>query len=370
MPVLPWTLPGSGGDSAPPDHRIAEGSAADMNASAVPATVRPPMELSFELAQALLVAAFAIAMLGAIESLLSAVVADGMTGFTHDPNAELFAQGIGNIAAPFFGGFAATGAIARTATNIRSGGRSPVSAIVHAVFVLAAVLALAPLLGYLPMASLAAMLLVVAKNMSEMKHFTYVLRIGPKSDVAVLITCFTLTVMFDMVIAVSAGVVLAAVLFMRRMAEVSGVTLVSGSPQAHAHAADMTAGGGLPPGVLLYEIAGPLFFGAAQKAMSALHEIGDGVRVVILDMEAVPVMDATGLVNLQSTIRRLHSDRILIILGGVRPQPMEVLERAHLEELDSRIGICATLDEAIALARFHAALGDDLHDPAAARPAP
>jgi sulfate permease, SulP family len=313
-----------------------------------------PLNLDFETLRALLLAAFAIAMLGAIESLLSAVVSDGMTGFNHEPNSELMAQGVGNIVAPFFGGFAATGAIARTATNVRAGGRSPISSIVHSCFVLAAVLGLAPLLGYLPMASLAALLLIVARNMSELKHFFYVLRVGPRGDVAVLITCFLLTVIFDMVIAVSAGIVLAAILFMRRMAEVSRVKLIG---DEHPHLEEP-----LPKGVLLYEINGPLFFGAAQKAMSALHEIGNGVRVVILDMESVPAMDATGLVNLQSTIRRLHSDKVLIILGSVQPQPMEVLKKAQLQELDSRIGICSSFQEAVDLARFHIALGDDLHE--------
>jgi SulP family sulfate permease len=312
------------------------------------------LSLDFETFRALLVAAFAIAMLGAIESLLSAVVADGMTGFTHEPNSELVAQGVGNIIGPFFGGFAATGAIARTATNIRAGGRTPVAAMVHAVFILVAMLGLAPLLGYMPMASLAALLLIVARNMSEMKHFFYVLRVGPRSDVAVLLTCFLLTVIFDMVIAVSAGIVLAAILFMRRMAEVSRVKLIG---EEHPHLEQP-----LPKGVLLYEINGPLFFGAAQKAMSALHRIGGEGRVVILDMESVPAIDATGLVNLQSTIRRLHSDKIMIILGSVQPQPMEILSKARLEELDSRIGICATLAEAVDLARFHIGLGDDLHE--------
>jgi SulP family sulfate permease len=317
-----------------------------------------PLHRSFDLFRSLLPASFAIAMLGAIESLLSAVVADGMTGFKHDPDAELAAQGVGNIIAPFFGGFAATGAIARTATNIRSGGRSPIAAAVHALFVLLAVLVFARWLGYLPMASLAALLLVVAWNMSEAKHFAYVLRIAPRSDAVVLLTCFSLTVLLDMVVAVSAGVVLAALLFMRRMAEVSGLRLVgSEHPQLDEP---------LPAGVLLYEIAGPLFFGAAQKAMSELHQIGSGVKVVILDMENVPAMDATGLVNLESTIRRLHSDRILIILGGVQAQPMEVLRKAGLERLDSRIGICADIQQAVALGRFHVALGDDLH-PAAAQ---
>jgi SulP family sulfate permease len=326
MPAWPWSLPGADGQ---------------------------PLVLDFDIIRSLMLSAFAIAMLGAIESLLSAVVSDGMTGFTHEPNAELVAQGVGNIVAPFFGGFAATGAIARTATNVRHGGRSPIAAIVHSLFVLGAVVSFAPLLGYLPMASLAAMLLIVAKNMSEVRHFVYVMRVGPKSDVAVLLTCFLLTVIFDMVIAVSVGIVLAAMLFMRRMAEVSGIKLLG---DQHPHLQEP-----LPKGVLLYEINGPLFFGAAQKAMSSLHTIGAGVKVVILDMESVPAIDATGLVNLESTIKRLHRDRILIILGGVQPQPMEVLKKAQLEQLDSRIGICASIQEAVHLAKFHVALGDDLH---------
>lgn len=314
------------------------------------------LAFSFETIRALTISAFAIAMLGAIESLLSMVVSDGMTGQTSEPNAELLAQGAGNIVAPFFGGFAATGAIARTATNVRSGGRSPVAAIVHAAFVLVAVLALAPLLGYLPMASLAALLLIVAKNMSEAKHVAFVLRFAPRSDAFVMMTCLALTVVFDMVIAVSVGVVLAAVLFMRRMAEVSNVKLVGGT-HAERHAS-------LQQGVLVYEIAGPLFFGAAQKAMSSLHVIGNGVKVVILDLEAVPAMDATGLVNLMSTIRKLHSHGVGIILGGVQPQPMRVLRKANIEELDARIGICTTMEEAITMAGFHSALGEELHEPA------
>ncbi|HWB19245.1 MAG TPA: SulP family inorganic anion transporter, partial [Phycisphaerales bacterium] len=316
--------------------------------------------IDWNVAQQLLVSAFAIAMLGAIESLLSAVVSDGMAGFQHDPDSELFAQGIGNVVSPIFGGFAATGAIARTATNVRSGGRSPVASIVHAVFVFAAVLSLAPILGYLPMASLAALLIVVAKNMSEFKHFLYVLRVGPRSDVAVLLTCFLLTVIFDMVIAVSVGIVLAAVLFMRRMADVADVKLVD----THHHQLAEP----LPSSVLVYEIAGPLFFGAAQKAMSALHNIHAHVRVVVLDLEAVPIIDATGLVNLQSTIRRLHKDRVTIILAGVQPQPMAILRNAELEKIDSRIGICESFDEAITMSRFHAALGDDLHHPSISSP--
>src|SRR6185295_17899478 len=189
LPVLPWHLPG-------PDGR--------------------PLGLSFDLVRSLAPPAFAIAMLGAIESLLSAVVADGMTGGSHDPDAELIAQGTGNLVAPFFGGIAATGAIARTATNVRSGARSPLASIFHALFVLLAVLAMAPILGYLPMASLAALLLIVAWNMGEIKHFGHALKVAPKSDVLVLLTCFLLTVVFDLVVAVTVGVTLAALLFMKR----------------------------------------------------------------------------------------------------------------------------------------------------------
>ncbi len=314
-----------------------------------------PLGLSLELLRALLGPAFAIAMLGAIESLLSAVVSDGMTGRKHDPDAELLAQGIGNVVAPFFGGFAATGAIARTATNVRSGARSPIAAIVHAVFILAAVLVLAPALGYLPMAALAALLLIVAWNMCEAKHFIYVLKVAPKSDVTVLLICFGLTVLFDMVVAVSAGVILAAVLFMRRMAEVSGIKLVGdGHP-----ALDLP----LPGGVVLYEIAGPLFFGAAQKAMSALQTIQKGVRCVVLDLNGVPAIDATGLVNLESTLARLRQMNVFVILAGVQPQPGRVLAKAGNRDEPSRLAIRESFDDAVALARAYAAV---TADPAAA----
>ena len=162
--------------------------------------------------QALVGPAFAIAMLGAIESLLAAVVSDGMSGTKHEPNSELLALGIANILCPLFGGIAATGALARTATNIRAGARSPIAAVIHALFVLACTVALAPLVAYLPMAALAALLLIVAKNMAEVRHFVHIVRVAPRSDVIVLLTCFSLTVLFDMVIAVSVGVVLAALL--------------------------------------------------------------------------------------------------------------------------------------------------------------
>jgi SulP family sulfate permease len=320
LPLLPWHLPG-------PDGK--------------------PIALSFELIRALIPSAFAIAMLGAIESLLSAVVADGMTGGSHDPDAELVAQGIGNLVAPFFGGIAATGALARTATNVRSGARSPLAAIFHSAFVLLAVVILAPVLNYLPMASLAALLLIVAWNMSEAKHFAHAVRVAPRSDVMILLTCFTLTVVFDMVVAVTVGVVLAALLFMRRMAEVSNVRLVSQHPIAKE---------GLPKDVLIYEIAGPLFFGAAQKAMSALQRVPTGIKVVVLDLVSVPVVDATGLVSLESTVSRLHGLGMFVVLGGVQGQPMRVLARSGIRERRDRISVHRSMERALQVARERSAV--------------
>lgn len=298
--------------------------------------------LTFDRAQELLTAAMAIAALGAIESLLSAVVADGMTGKKHDPDAELIAQGVGNFVAPFFGGFAATGAIARTATNIRAGARSPIAAIAHAVFLMLAMLLFAPWLGYLPMSAMAALLLVVAWNMSEAKHFMHVLRVAPRHDVAVLLICFSLTVVFDMVIAVTLGVVMAALLFIQRMADVSGVELL---PQGHPDVPTE-----LPKGVIVYQIAGPLFFGAAHKAAGALSTIDSSVRVVILDMRAVPVIDATGLVNLESVLERLHRGGVFVVIAGVREQPLQAMAKAGWKHREWLM-IWKSFDDAIALSR-------------------
>jgi SulP family sulfate permease len=290
--------------------------------------------------------ALAIAMLGAIESLLSAVIADAMTGKKHDPNGELVGQGLGNIVAPFFGGIAATGALARTATNIRAGATSPVAAVIHSLFVLAAVLVAAPLVAYVPMAALAALLLLVAWNMSDVRHFAHTLRVAPKSDVAVLMTCFFLTVVFDMVVAIGVGVVLAALLFMKRMSELtSSRVLVTGS------ANDQDETRTLPPGVAVYEIAGPLFFGAAQRAMSAIETVGGGSRVVILALGGVPVIDATGLVALESAIDRLRLSKKLLIIAGPLPEPRRVFEKANLEVAHEHVFLAGTLDDALQLAR-------------------
>ncbi len=320
--VLPWNLPGADGQ---------------------------PLQLSMGLIKDLLGPAFAIALLGAIESLLCAVVADGMAGTKHDPDAELVGQGIGNLIAPFFAGIAATGALARTATNIRAGAKSPLAAAIHALFILLVLLVLAPLLGYLPMASLAALLLLVAWNMSELKHFKHILKVAPKSDISVLLVCFFLTVVFDMVIAVSAGVVLAAFLFMGRMADTAGVNLLEGGE--HPHLKDQ-----LPRGVVLYEIAGPLFFGAAEKAMTALHRIDEHIAAIIIDLGGVPAIDVTGIIALESAIERLHADAVFVALAGVQGQPARALNKANVVEIPGKLVLASSPEQALLRVRQHLGL--------------
>ena len=306
------------------------------------------LSLDYHTIRELLPSAFAIAMLGAIESLMAAVVADGMSGSRHDPNAELIALGIGNILCPFFGGIAATGALARTATNIRAGARSPFAAAMHAIFVLACTIVLAPLVAYLPMAALAALLLIVARNMSEARHFTRLLRIAARSDVVVMVTCFTLTVVFDMVIAVSVGVVLAALLFMRRMAISTTVQLES--PQELGLSVE------LPPGVRLYEIAGPMFFGAAKSAMEVIARVGNGGdHTFVLNMQRVPTIDVTGLVALESMLDRLFRSRIKVIFAGLTPEVADLLDRAGIKRAPGRLAYAPDVETAMSMAIVHAA---------------
>jgi SulP family sulfate permease len=264
----------------------------------------------------------------------------------HDPDSELLAQGVANIVTPFFGGIAATGAIARTATNFRAGARSPVAAMTHAVVILVAVLGLSPLLSYLPMASLAALLLVVAWNMSDAKHFARVLRIAPRSDLLVMLVCYGLTVGFDMVVGVAVGMVLASFLFMRRMAEVTQVQLVRGPHPSVARE--------VPPGVILYEISGPLFFGAAQKAMGALQVAASDAKAVVLSMEGVDVLDATGLVALESAVERLKRSGCLAVLSGLKEQPRRLLERADWQ-LRPLVSLCSSVTEALRVAEEYVA---------------
>ncbi|HUP92993.1 MAG TPA: C4-dicarboxylic acid transporter DauA [Solimonas sp.] len=298
-----------------------------------------PLVLSFELVRALAGPAFAIAMLGAIESLLCAVIADGMTRRKHDPDAELVAQGLGNLIAPLFGGIPATGALARTAASIRAGAHSPIASLVHALFVLAAILLLAPLLSWLPMSGLAALLLMVAWNMSERRNFVRIVQVAPRGDVFLLLTCFGLTVMVDMVVAITAGVVLASLFFMHRMSKVSMVKLVGeGSPGAPPD---------LPRDVRFYEIAGPLFFGAAERAMAALRNHDRGVRAVILDLSAVPTIDATGLVALEQLIDELTAGGIFVALCAAQRNVLKVLGEAGYTKEKGRRWYFASVDAAV-----------------------
>ena len=315
--------------------------------------------LSFDLVRNLLPSAFAIAMLGAIESLLSAVVADGMTGKRHDPDAELVGQGLANLITPFFGGIAATGALARTATNVRSGARSPIAALVHALVVLASVLVLAPLVSFLPMASLAALLMLIAWNMLELRHVEHMVRVAPRSDILVLLTCYGLTVVVDMVMAVSVGVVLASFLFMSRMAEITSSRVLQDDGSGETDRV-------LPPGVVIYEIAGALFFGAAKSAMTALDAIGADVKVVVIGLGRVGVIDATGLVALESALAQLQRHRKFVIVAGPLPEPRHVFEKAELEVRMDNVLFADDVDAALAIAADLVALNPEWR-PATAR---
>jgi len=260
----------------------------------------------------LIAPAFTIALLGAIESLLSAVVADGMAGTRHDSNQELLGQGLANIIAPLFGGFAATGAIARTATNIRNGGNSPLAGLVHALTLVLIVLLLAPLAANVPLAALAAILFVVAWNMSGARHFVRVVRRAPQADVAILlVTCF-LTVFTDLVVAVNIGVILAIVQFLRRMA--ASVEVKHHSEQELRLEFAHQGMSQLPPGVLVYSIEGPFFFGAAETVEQTLIDTHSTPKVLIIRLLRVPFMDLTGLQRLQEVIQVLKKRGVRVIL--------------------------------------------------------
>jgi SulP family sulfate permease len=275
----------------------------------------------------LIMPGIAIAMLGAIESLLSAVVADGMAGTKHNSNSELIGQGIGNILSPLFGGIAATGAIARTATNIRNGAKTPVASICHAITLLLIMLAFAPYASYIPMATLGAILIMVAYNMAEIKHFRHLLH-APRSDTLVLLTCFFLTVFMDMVVAVVVGMILAALLFMRRMSDITSIDpldSVSADAEMQSHELQKQD---IPRGVTIYNIDGPFFFGASEKAITAMETVSGEVQIVVLRLNRVPAMDATGLFALEKIVEHLKRKKIKLILSGVRRQPRSVMENA------------------------------------------
>ena len=304
--------------------------------------------LSFTEVTTLVQPAIAIALLGAVESLLSAVVADGMIGTRHKSNLELVAQGAANVVAPLFGGIPATGAIARTATNIRNGGRTPVAGVTHALTLLLITLFFGRLAALIPMATLGAILVVVAYNMSEWRTFRSELR-GPKSDVIILITTFLLTVVVDLTVAIEVGMVLSAFLFMRRMAEVTNVTaitreLADGSDDDEDTAALARQ---LPKRVVLYEINGPLFFGAAERFRNVLGEISAKPRVLVVRMRHVPAMDSTGLHALRELVHNGHEAKTEVILAEVLTQPRVVLINSGLLDEIGVENVFDSLDEAL-----------------------
>jgi SulP family sulfate permease len=307
---------------------------------------------SWELARTVFPDALAIALLGAIESLLSAVVADGMAGTRHRPNMELIAQGVANRATPVFGGIPATGAIARTATIVRSGGRTPIAGIVHAATLLVIATFLGDVAGRIPLAALAGILLVVAWNMSEWRVFVYLFR-SPRSDVAVLLVTFGLTVMVDLAVAIQAGMVLAAFLFMRRMALISDAGPMRQALAEEDEADDPEAIGRLdvPPGVEVFEVYGALFFGAASKFKDAVRRVERRPDVLILRMRHVLAIDATGLRALDDLLDKTRRDGTTLVLSGVHAQPLVALERSGLLGRIGEENVHANIQDALARAQ-------------------
>jgi len=322
-------------------------------ASALP---RPalPTGITLERLRLLTPAAMTIALLGAIESLLSAVVADGMIGGRHRSNMELVAQGVANIVTPLFGGVPATGAIARTATNVKNGGRTPVAGIVHALTVLAITVFFARWVGLVPLAVLAGILVIVAYHMSEWRTFRAELR-SPGSDVLVLLATFLLTVLVDLTVALQVGMVLAAFLFMRRMAEVTNVSVVAREMQDAPDALDPNAAArrDIPEGVVVYEVNGPFFFGAADRFRDTLGQVGRQPRVLIVRMRSVPAMDSTGLRALTDVWDKNRAAGTLMLLSDVHAQPMMALARSGLLDRIGDDNLFGNLDDALNRAREH-----------------
>jgi len=315
----------------------------------LPTPVAP--EINFAAIKTLLPTAFTIAMLGAIESLLSATVADGVIGDKHDSNTELIAQGIANMVVPIFGGIPATGAIARTMTNINNGGRTPIAGIIHAVVLALILLFLGGLTKHIPMACLAGVLVVVSYNMSEWRTFKALMK-NPKSDVAVLLTTFALTVIFDLTIAIEVGLLLAVLLFIRRISETSSISIFKEDidEAEYVEGSTDTEKLHLPTGVEVYEIEGPFFFGVANKFEETMKVIGDRPKVQIIRMRKVPFIDSTGAHNLQNLIQSAQKEKIQILLSGVNEKVHAVLNQNGIEELLGSGNVCSDINKALARA--------------------
>lgn len=298
---------------------------------------------SFSMIKTVLPDAFTIAILAAIESLLSCVVADSMVNSKHRSNMELVAQGIGNVGSALFGGIPATGAIARTAANVKNGGRTPIAGMVHAVVLLLILVLLMPFAGLIPMPTIAAILFMVAYNMSEWRHFVHLCKTAPKSDIIVLVLTFVLTVMFDLVVAISVGIVLAAMLFMKRMSE---VTEIAGwkyiDDENDPDSIDLKV---VPNNATVYEISGPLFFGAADKILNI--KLKEKYNVLILRMRSVTALDATALHFLEQFYEKCEQKGITLVLSHVNEQPMHAMQKAGFDKLIGEENFCAHIDDAL-----------------------
>lgn len=309
--------------------------------------------ISFEIIEMLLPTAFTIAMLGAIESLLSATVADGVIGDKHNSNTELIAQGVANVVTPIFGGIPATGAIARTMTNINNGGRTPVAGIIHALVLLLILLFLGDLTKHIPMACLAGVLVIVSYNMSEWRTFKALMK-NPKSDVAVLLATFLLTVIFDLTIAIEFGLLLAVILFIRRISESSHISIFKSEidEAEYVEGTSDTEKLQLPKGVEVYEIEGPFFFGIANKFEETMKQIGDKPAIRIIRMRKVPFIDSTGTHNLHNLITMSQKDKTQILLSGVNENVKNVLVNVGIEKLLGSENICQNINDALDRANY------------------
>lgn len=307
--------------------------------SSLPAPSLP--QISFDAFKNLVAPAFTIAILGSVESLLSAVVADGMINGKHRSNMELVAQGIANVGSGIFGGIPATGAIARTVANIKNGGRTPVAGMVHAVVLLFILVTFMPLASMIPLSSLAAVLVIVAYNMSEWRAFKALFK-APKSDIFILMTTFLLTVFLDLVKAIEIGMVISALLFMKRMSDVAKIEELDLSQENFDLKADE-----MPENVQVYEVNGPFFFGAADKFMDTLKGIGSHVDFVVLGLEKVPAMDATAIQAFRIFIEICKKNKTRLVLHGIQTQPKEVLEKSELYEIIGSENIFDNLEDAL-----------------------
>lgn len=303
---------------------------------------------NFEKIQSLIPSAFTIAFLAGIEALLSAVVADGMTGYRHRSNQELVGQGVANIASAMFGGLPATGAIARTATNIKSGGKTPLAGIFHALFLLIFILFAIDIIAFIPMTALAAILFSVAWNMSEIGHFISIFRLS-RTDATVMILTFLLTVLVDLTVAIGVGVTLACLLFIKHMTQAVEIK-AEGQFKEPLYEEDEVQRRKLPEGVEVFRITGPFFFGVANDLVDILKSLGQMPRVLILRMHLVPYLDATGESVLESVVRQCNESGTKVILSGLRPQPLQIIKNAHLSEEQADVLFSSNYTNAIKMA--------------------